>query len=125
MWQAFLGWIGVDQYDEGNLIGQEFLDPLCREVRCAAGVLASRWANRDVAETLVRAFSDAHPLSPARGQGPGAGEDAACRVRCARHPGVVRQVDPARLDGAGYLVARTLDTDGVNSHLVDRFGEDG
>jgi branched-chain amino acid transport system substrate-binding protein len=27
--------------------------------------------------------------------------------------------------GAGYLVARTLDADGVNSHLVDRFGEDG
>ena len=27
--------------------------------------------------------------------------------------------------GAGYLVARTLDADGVNSHLVDRFGEEG
>ena len=26
---------------------------------------------------------------------------------------------------AGYLVARTLDADGVNSHLVDRFGEEG
>lgn len=26
--------------------------------------------------------------------------------------------------GAGYLVARTLDPDGVNSHLVDRFGEE-
>jgi branched-chain amino acid transport system substrate-binding protein len=25
--------------------------------------------------------------------------------------------------GAGYLVARTLDSDGTNSHLVDRFGE--
>jgi hypothetical protein len=25
--------------------------------------------------------------------------------------------------GAGYLVARQLDADGVNSHLVDRFGE--
>ena len=25
--------------------------------------------------------------------------------------------------GAGYLVARTLDADGTNSHLVDRFGE--
>jgi len=27
--------------------------------------------------------------------------------------------------GAGYLVARTLDADGVNSKLVDRFGEEG
>ena len=26
--------------------------------------------------------------------------------------------------GAGYLVARTLDPDGINSHLVDRFGEE-
>lgn len=26
--------------------------------------------------------------------------------------------------GAGYLVARRLDADGVNSHLVDRFGEE-
>ena len=26
--------------------------------------------------------------------------------------------------GAGYLVARTLDADGINSHLVDRFGEE-
>ncbi len=29
------------------------------------------------------------------------------------------------MDGCGYLVARTLDADGVNSHLVDRFGEEG
>lgn len=26
--------------------------------------------------------------------------------------------------GAGYLVARQLDADGVNSHVVDRFGEE-
>jgi hypothetical protein len=26
--------------------------------------------------------------------------------------------------GAGYLVARTLDPDGKNSHLVGRFAED-
>ena len=26
--------------------------------------------------------------------------------------------------GAGYLVARRLDADGVNSHLVDRFGSE-
>jgi hypothetical protein len=26
--------------------------------------------------------------------------------------------------GSGYLVARMLDADGVNSRLVDRFGEE-
>ena len=26
MWNAFMGWIGVDQYDEANPLGQDFLD---------------------------------------------------------------------------------------------------
>jgi branched-chain amino acid transport system substrate-binding protein len=26
MWQAIVGWIGLDQYDEGNPVGQQFLD---------------------------------------------------------------------------------------------------
>src|SRR5262245_41177211 len=26
MWNAILGWTGIDQYDEGNRLGQEFLD---------------------------------------------------------------------------------------------------
>jgi ABC-type branched-subunit amino acid transport system substrate-binding protein len=31
MWNAFLGWTGIDQYDEGNPVGQRFLD----EIRAA------------------------------------------------------------------------------------------
>ena len=26
MWNAFMGWTGVDQYDEANMVGQRFLD---------------------------------------------------------------------------------------------------
>ena len=26
LWNAFLGWTGIDQYDEANLVGQRFLD---------------------------------------------------------------------------------------------------
>ena len=26
MWNAFMGWTGVDQYDEGNTVGQKYLD---------------------------------------------------------------------------------------------------
>lgn len=125
MWQAFLGWIGVDQYDEGNAIGQEFLDRYAekygqRPEYCVSVV------NRDVAETLVRAFSDAHPLSP-RGV-----KEALERVKmlpaASGAPGT--RVSFGKWTrrawmGAGYLVARTLDADGVNSHRVDRFGEDG
>jgi branched-chain amino acid transport system substrate-binding protein len=63
MWNAFMGWTGVDQYDEGNMVGQEFLD----EFNEAYG-RRPEWfvpvVNRDVAFTLLRALSDAHPLSP-------------------------------------------------------------
>lgn len=63
MWNAFMGWTGVDQYDEGNVVGQKFLD----EYQQAYG-RRPEWCvpvvNRDVAFTLLRALADAHPLSP-------------------------------------------------------------
>jgi branched-chain amino acid transport system substrate-binding protein len=124
LWNAFLGWTGVDQYDEGNPVGQRFLDQYQaaygrRPQYCVPVV------NRDVAATLLRAFADAHPLSP-RGV-----KDALERVKmlpaAAGAPGT--RVSFGRWTrrawmGAGYLVARRLDPDGVNSHLVDRFGEE-
>jgi branched-chain amino acid transport system substrate-binding protein len=82
--------------------------------------------NHDVAATLVRACADAHPLSP-RGV-----KEALERVKmmpaAAGAPGT--RVSFGKWTrrawmGAGYLVARTLDADGVNSRLVDRFGEEG
>ena len=82
--------------------------------------------NRDVATVLLRAFSDAHPLSP-RGV-----KEALERVKmmpaaagAPGHPSVIRQVDPPRLDGRRLPGRRTLDPDGINSHLVDRFGAEG
>ncbi len=124
MWNAFMGWTGVDQYDEGNLVGQRFLD----EYNDAYG-RRPEWCvpvvNRDVAMTLLRALTDAHPLSP-RGV-----KEALERVKmmpaASGAPGTrvtfgnwIRRA----WMGAGYLVARKLDADGVNSHLVDRFGEE-
>ena len=82
--------------------------------------------NRDVAATLVRAFTDAHPLSP-RGV-----KEALERVKmmpaASGAPGTrvsLGKWTRRAWMGSGYLVARTLDADGVNSHLVDRFGEEG
>ena len=99
MWNAFMGWTGVDQYDEGNPVGQRFLDKYQekygrRPEYCVPVV------NRDVATALLRACTDAHPLSP-RGveRGARAGEDAARRGRCTGHQGVVRELDPPGLDG--------------------------
>jgi len=124
MWRAFLGWTGVDQYDEGNAVGQRFLDRFeaaygRRPQYCVPVV------NHDIATALLRAFADAHPLSP-RGV-----KEALERVKmipaAAGAPGT--RVSFGKWTrrawmGAGYLVARKLDPDGINSHLVDRFGED-
>jgi ABC-type branched-subunit amino acid transport system substrate-binding protein len=123
MWKAIEGWIGLDQYDEGNAVGQAFLDEFQqaygrRTEYCVPVV------NRDLATMLLHAFTDAHPLSP-RGV-----RDALERVKmlpaASGAPGT-------RLSfgnwmhrgwvGSGYLVARKLDPDGVTSYLVDRFGE--
>ena len=64
MWNAFMGWTGVDQYDEGNPVGQRFLD----EFKERTG-RRPEWCvpvvNRDVAVAILHAVADAHPLSPA------------------------------------------------------------
>ena len=74
---------------------------------------------------LVRAFTDAHPLSP-RGV-----KEALERVKmmpaASGAPGTrvsLGKWTRRAWMGSGYLVARKLDPDGVNSHLVDRFGEE-
>ena len=126
MWNAFMGWIGVDQYDEANPMSQDFLDRYAKRYGGRRPEYCVPPVNHDVAATLVRAFSDAHPLSP-RGV-----KEALERVKmmpaAAGAPGT--RVSFGKWTrrawmGAGYLVARTLDADGVNSHLVDRFGEEG
>ena len=64
MWNAFMGWIGVDQYDEDNAIGQDFLDRYAAKYNGSRPEFCVTVVNHDVAATLVRAFTDAHPLSP-------------------------------------------------------------
>ena len=100
MWNAFMGWIGVDQYDEANRLGQDFLDRYAERYagrRPEYCVLAGQSRRRrDVGAGLRRRS----PAQPARRQrGTGAGEDDARRRGRTRHSGVVRQMDPPRLDG--------------------------
>jgi branched-chain amino acid transport system substrate-binding protein len=123
MWQAISGWVGLDQYDEGNPVGQKFLDryedTYGRRPEYCLPVM-----NHDFANVLLHAFADAHPLTP-RGVKealarikmiPAASGSAGTRISFGNwmRRGWV---------GAGYLVARQLDADGVNSHLVARFGQ--
>jgi len=124
MWNAILGWTGIDQYDEANLVGQRFLDQLQatygrRPEYCVPVV------NRDVATVLLHAFADAHPLTP-RGV-----KEALERVKmlpaASGAPGTRLSFGKWTRRGwmgAGYLVARQLDPDGAHSHLVDRFGQE-
>jgi ABC-type branched-subunit amino acid transport system substrate-binding protein len=124
MWNAILGWTGIDQYDEGNVVGQGFLDRFAarygrRPEYCVPVV------NRDIATVLLHAFAGARPLSP-RGV-----KEALERVKllpaASGAPGT--RLSFGRWTrrgwvGAGYLVARRLDPDGETAHLVDRFGQD-
>jgi len=122
MWQAIVGWTGLDQYDEDNPVGQQFLDRLEAETGrrpqyCAPVV------NRDLATVLLHAFADAHPLTP-RGV-----QEALERVKmvpaASGAPGTYLSFGKWTRRGwmgAGYLVARELDPDGVTSRLVGRFG---
>jgi len=123
MWNAMLGWTGIDQYDEANPVGRDFLDRFEAEFgRRPEWVVPLM--NRDFATVLLHAFADAHPLSP-RGV-----KDALERVKmlpaAAGAPGT--RISFGKWTrrgwmGAGYLVARRLDPDGEHSHLVARFGE--
>jgi branched-chain amino acid transport system substrate-binding protein len=124
MWDAILGWTGVDQYDESNRVGQDFLDQYQvaygrRPEYCVPVV------NRDVATALLHAFADAHPLTP-RGV-----KEALERVKmipaASGAPGT--RVSFGKWTrrgwmGAGYLVARQLEPQFGQSRLVDRFGAD-
>ena len=123
MWNAILGWTGVDQYDEENIVGQDFLDTFeaayGRRPQYCVPVM-----NRDFATVLLQAFADAHPLTP-KGV-----KEALERVKmvpaAGGAPGTYLSFGKYTHRGwmgAGYLVARRLDPDGESSHLVGRFGD--
>jgi len=123
MWQAISGWTGIDQYDESNPVGQAFLDLYQasydrRPEYCVPVV------NCDLASVLLHAFADARPLTPEGVR------DALERIKmlpaASGAPGTKISFGNwihRGWMGSGYLVARKLCDDGVNSRLVARFGE--
>jgi ABC-type branched-subunit amino acid transport system substrate-binding protein len=123
LWQAIQGWTGLDQYDESNPVGQQFLDDYQkafgrRPEYCVPVV------NRDLATVLLHAFADAHPLTP-RGV-----KEALERVKmlpaASGAPGTRLSFGKWTRRGwmgAGYLVARTLEPEFGVSRRVASFGE--
>lgn len=129
LWEAFQGWIGLEQYDEQNVVAQAFLD----EYEAAYGDRPEYFSPllwRDVAMSFLYALADAQPLSP-RGV-----KEALERVKmlpaACGSPGTRISFGPwlhKGWVGAGYMVARTLDPDGMElgrlwkSTLVGRYGQ--
>jgi ABC-type branched-subunit amino acid transport system substrate-binding protein len=130
LWDAYQGWIGLEQYDEANTVGQEFLDRFEAEYGHRPEYYSPLlW--RDCAMAFLYAFADATPLSPLGVKEalervkmlPAASGSPGTRISFGRwmHRGWV---------GAGYMVARTLDPDGKElgkywkSSLVGRYGAD-
>lgn len=123
LWKAMLGWTGVDQYDEANTVGQQLLDEF-HETYGRRPEYCVPVVNFDVANAFLRAFADAHPLTP------DGVREALERVKmipaASGSPGTFVSFGNYMHRGwvgAGYLVSRRLDPDGVNSHLVARFGQ--
>lgn len=125
MWEAISGWVGIDQYDEGNTVGQAFLDRYekaygRRPQYCVPVV------NHDLATVLLHAFAEARPLSPAGVRD--ALENVKMLPAASGAPGTKLCFGNwmhRGWVGSGYLVARMLESDGVNSRLIARFGQPG
>jgi ABC-type branched-subunit amino acid transport system substrate-binding protein len=130
LWDAYRGWIGLEQYDETNPVGQAFLDRYEAEYGHRPEYYGPLlW--RDCATALLYALAEARPLSPLGVKHglervkmlPAACGSPGTRISFGRwiHRGWM---------GAGYMVARTLDADGKErgqywkSSLVGRYGVD-
>jgi branched-chain amino acid transport system substrate-binding protein len=124
MWEAIMGWVGLDQLDESNQVGQRFLD----DFEATYGRRppdAPPLVNRDLATVMLHAFADAHPLTPTGVR------DALERITmvpaASGSPGTYLTFGNwmhRGWVGTGYLVARTLNADGDSSTFVRRFDFD-
>jgi branched-chain amino acid transport system substrate-binding protein len=124
MWEAIMGWVGLDQLDETNQVGQRFLD----DFEATYGRRppdAPPLVNRDLATLMLHAFADAHPLTPSGVR------DALERITmvpaASGSPGTYLTFGNwmhRGWVGTGYLVARTLNADGDSSTFVRRFDFD-
>jgi branched-chain amino acid transport system substrate-binding protein len=121
IWDAYVGWIGLEQYDEENQVGQRFLD----RFQAVHGRRPEYFASvvcRDAAVSLVRAFANAEPLSR-RGV-----MEALERVKmvpaASGAPGTALSFGKWTRRGwmgAGYLTARTLSPGYTDHQLAGRY----
>jgi branched-chain amino acid transport system substrate-binding protein len=63
LFRAELGWVGLEQYDEGNPVGERFLDRFEEALGRRPGYFATV-CSHDAANVFVRALESAEQLSP-------------------------------------------------------------
>jgi ABC-type branched-subunit amino acid transport system substrate-binding protein len=124
IFETYRGWIGLEQYDEANPVGQAFLDRFEQAFGRRPGYYAPLVAH-DTARALAAALAGAEPLSP-RGV-----MEALERVKmlpaASGSPGT--RISFGKWTrrgwmGAGYLVAREVAPDLRSSVLRGRYGRD-
>jgi len=124
IFETYRGWIGLEQYDEANKVGQEFLDRFQKAYGRRPEYYAPVVAH-DAARAFVHALANAAPLSP-RGV-----MEALERVKmlpaASGSPGT--RISFGKWTrrgwmGAGYLVAREVAPDLKSTVLRGRYGQD-
>ena len=120
LWKAIEGWVGLDLYDEGNEVGQAFLQRFEKEYGYRVDTY-SPLCRHDIASLILHALADAQPLSPL------GVKEALERVKllpaAAGAPGTRLSFGKwmrRAWVGTSFLVARKLNGDGKTHHLVDR-----
>jgi ABC-type branched-subunit amino acid transport system substrate-binding protein len=124
IFETHRGWIGLDQYDETNRVGQAFLDRFEKAYGRRPGYYAPL-VGHDVASALAHALAGAQPLAP-RGV-----MEALERVKmlpaASGSPGT--RISFGKWTrrgwmGAGYLVAREVAPDLKSTVFRGRYGQD-
>jgi ABC-type branched-subunit amino acid transport system substrate-binding protein len=120
LWQAMVGWIGMDNYDEGNPVGQAFIDRFEKAYGYRVESF-SAVARHDLANVLLHALADAQPLSPL------GVKEALERIKllpaACGAPGMHISFGKWMRRGwtnVEYVVAREVLADGKTHRLVDR-----
>jgi branched-chain amino acid transport system substrate-binding protein len=121
IWDAYVGWVGLEQYDEENTVGQQFLDRFEAEYGRRPEYFATV-IGYDAGVTFARAFAGAEPLSP-RGVLEALERVKMVPAACGA-PGTAisfGQWTRRGWMGAGYLVARSFEADRKSHRLAGRF----
>ena len=122
IFRAHLGWIGLDQYDEDNPVGQAFLDRFEAATGRRPGYFSPIYGH-DVAQTFVAALANAEPLSP-RGVMEALERVKMLPAACGEAGTRISFGNWTRRGwmGAGYLIAREVTPDLQSTVFRGRLG---